>query len=169
MTQDKAKKTTRKKLRSAQLGISATTHPHAEEGGFYLSDKEGEGAVNNHDGTTDQVQYSSERSDCVPGTFHIRHWRRIHKRNGMTQWRLRFDTSVQCALGPKTKDGKWAVPGLTIEDCAMMAVIRLADLNNQHACVQNEEALEHFRKGLDALNWRRKDRARRGVLNLRAK
>ena len=167
MTQDmqKDENTARKTLRSVELGISDTTHPTTAEGGFYLTDEEGEGGVNNQDGTACQVEYRTERSDCIPGTFHIKHWKVIHKDNGTTQWRLRFETSVQCALGAKTEDGKWKVPGLTIEDCAMMAVLRLADLNNQHPCAENEEALEHFRKGLEALNRRRKERAARGVLN----
>ena len=165
MTQDMASDTPTKELRSVALGFSATKRPTRKDGGFHLTCEDGEALINNYDGTVSQVEYRGEKSACVPGTFIISHWREFDDGQGTTQLQLRYQTTAQCAMGPKTEDGKWRVPGLTIEDTAAMTILRLADLNNLHSCAENEEALEHFRKGLAALERRRQERLARGVLN----
>lgn len=63
--------------------------------------------------------------------------------------------------GPVKENG---FNGTTIEACAAVAIDRLEGFqSSEYACEENEEALYHFRKGLEALHRRTAKRIDRGV------
>lgn len=72
---------------------------------------------------------------------------------------------LKTAIGPKTNKKKFKRNGLTIEDLLYGALLRIMILNEKSASKDNMKAINYIKKAIDALDDRRLDRKRRGVLN----
>ena len=117
------------------------------------------GYIGNEDGTASDLTLHSEGHPTLPGLLSIR----CISDDGKGGREEYAKATLQFALGPKT-DGKWRVPGVTIEELVGGAVMRLGNLNDLRHCEENAAAIACFKEGLNHLRKRREDRAKRGVL-----
>ena len=75
-----------------------------------------------------------------------------------------FEANGQAVTFQKGPVAECGVNGLHNEHVVAMVIKRLQDFQNSpYACEENQEALEHFEKGLDALLRRTSKRKARGV------
>lgn len=58
------------------------------------------------------------------------------------------------------------VNGITSEALLAILIHRTEQLNNRFSCIENEEAIKHLKKALNAFESRTKERQKRGVEGL---
>ena len=160
-------------LRSEELGVPFDNGGDALSDAMFCGWNEAGVSIDFGDGTSSRIRLNTEGNSNLPGLVEIRH--NFHppvegdREPAPLMRRAHF--TLQFALGPKKSeyewDKRWEVPGVTIEDLVAAATLRLLDLNNQHACAENEEAIAALQNAQDALARRRQDRIVRKVLGQR--
>ena len=133
----------------------------AEKGG-YISPKNGRANIDNLDDTRSCVILNCEQNPQMPGSCAV--WSQYEPNADGSEAQHRSRMTFQFALGPKDSEGRWKVPGITVEELIAAATLRLRDLNNQCSDPNNEKAIESLKDAQKSLALRRQDRKNRGIL-----